>query len=238
MKKGGDNMRKEDVIRGLRQAAIFSLGCNEISLFPERDKIIRSFLRDEKQSDADKVKEVLMQLKILFPYLSLIAQANQKDPFSSEVVEAYFIGNELLSKVPIEKTRARVENISRGISLPKGFVPHHNYHLFAVTLQSEGRAVPAPLLNLCMIRLGKVKEVSEKEVKIRIWFVEFANGSPTLSLREEIIERSSVFTNKIENGDMVAVHWQNICQRLTLKQTQWLEYYTNEAIRCVKIKGE
>jgi len=97
-----------------------------VVLFPEREKIIKSFLEDEKQTGATEVQKTLMQLEVLFPYLSLIGQANQKHPFSSQVIEAYFIGNELLVKVPIEEIRRTVKSISRGVSLPKGFVPHHN----------------------------------------------------------------------------------------------------------------
>jgi len=89
-----------------------------------------------------------------------------------------------------------------------------------------------------MIRLGKVERMSDKEARISVWFVEFLDDLPTISLREEVIERSSIFARGIKNGDMVAVHWQNICQKLTPRQVRWLEHYTSEAIKYVKIKGE
>ena len=78
-----------------------------------------------------------------WPYLTLIADANGiADPLDPRVVEAYWVGNELLDRVRRMTLARHVEDRFRGRigrswrrvldAVAAGAVPHHSFHVFAV----------------------------------------------------------------------------------------------------------
>ena len=78
-----------------------------------------------------------------WPYLELIAAANQiRDPLDRRVVEAYWIGNALLDRVPAAMTAASLEDRFRHragerswerlVAAVPGAQPHHSFHVFGV----------------------------------------------------------------------------------------------------------
>src|SRR5262245_37124140 len=76
------------------------------------------------------------------PYLSLIARESSiADPFDARVVEAYWLGNELLDKVEVRGLYDSLrERYSKQLSprllelvagkAPRGARPHHSFHVF------------------------------------------------------------------------------------------------------------
>ena len=98
-------------------------------------------------AEADVVDQGLVQQVQAFsgawPYLELIsAGCDIRDPLDQRVVEAYWVGNELLDRVLIgklgdsmaERFRQRVGNkfqfLAEGVLA--GGVPHHSFHVFGV----------------------------------------------------------------------------------------------------------
>ena len=78
-----------------------------------------------------------------WPYLELIAGANGiADPLDPRVVEAYWVGNELLDRVSPGALARHVDDRFRGRigrswstsldAVAAGAVPHHSFHVFAV----------------------------------------------------------------------------------------------------------
>ena len=78
-----------------------------------------------------------------WPYLTLIAGANGvADPLDPRVVEAYWVGNELLDRVTGGELARHVEDRFRGRiggswrrvvdAVAAGAVPHHSFHVLAV----------------------------------------------------------------------------------------------------------
>ena len=50
-----------------------------------------------------ELRDILEQFETLYPYLACIAEANNiPDPFDMRVIEAYWIGNDLLKKVSMK----------------------------------------------------------------------------------------------------------------------------------------
>lgn len=230
MKKGGENME------GLIMAARFSLGCNEAALFPEREEALQKFLGDPPNRElAEKAEEILRQFRILFPYLSLIAGKTGLDPFSFRVVEAYFIGNELLTEISKEEIEKMVSQMyGQAIVLDDGAIPYHNFHLLRVLARVEKEPIPPALLNLCMVRMGEVERVDPGQITIKVWFVEDSNSGVRVVQRKEVIEGRSVFVENLKPGDRVAVHWQHICEKLNPLQAKHLEKYTIKCLKMVK----
>lgn len=221
-------------MEGLILAAKFSLGCNEVALFPRREKVLLKFLADpNNESLRLKTREVLGEFRIMFPYLLLIAETNGLNPFSPEVVEAYFIGNELLDRVPIDKVEDVVNQMyERKISLKNGFVPHHNFHLLTVLPKAEDQVIPPALLNFCMVRVGKVVRIESDGIIVSAGYIQRSNNGLEIVERREIIERKSVFVENLRIGNRVAIHWQHICEKLSPEQEKRLEMYTSRALKC------
>ncbi len=111
-----------------------------------------------------------------WPYLELIAAScGIADPLDHRVVEAYWVGNDLLDRVLIgqlgdsmaERFRKQVGNkfqfLAEGVLA--GGVPHHSFHVFGVYpwvgLLSNDRMTKHALnvLDRCRVRWGKVTAV-------------------------------------------------------------------------------
>ena len=97
---------------------------------------------DAGESDGG-LAELARTFEGAWPYLTLIAESSRiEDPLDPRVVEAYWVGNDLLSHVPpavlarhvSERFRGRLG--SAGDAIPSivaaGGVPHHCFHVFAL----------------------------------------------------------------------------------------------------------
>jgi Family of unknown function (DUF6390) len=101
------------------------------------------------------------------PYLRLIAECNAiLDPFDARVVEAYWLGNELLQGVEAhalyDSLRARFGGQMRARDLelvlgkaPAGAHPHHSFHVLEVCPRN-GWPQPLSFMDNCRISWGKV----------------------------------------------------------------------------------
>lgn len=169
-----------------------------------------------------------------WPYLELIARLTGRDPLSRSVVEAYWVGNELLDQIDLHdwghsisdrfKTRAGTRWPAVGEALNRGGSPTHAFHVFCVYpwvgLLREGFSGPAlEVLDRCRISVGKVVTCEGELAVVRrrplIW--EYDNlrlGAP--------IEEPFRATSDVHPGDVVSLHWDYICQRLDPRQQQRL----------------
>ena len=97
---------------------------------------------DAGESDGG-LRELARTFEGAWPYLTLIAEANRiEDPLDPRVVEAYWVGNALLTRVApatlVRHVRERFDGRlgSAGESIPSvvaaGAVPHHCVHVFAL----------------------------------------------------------------------------------------------------------
>ena len=125
-----------------------------------------------QQSDPG-LQGLLKEFETMHPYLRLIAEANKIfDPFNYKVVEAYWIGNELLENVSMQnfyrylideqklKKKFQLNLVEKVIGkIPTGAKPHHSFHVFnipkrtghypvehTVSTMDECRITPAKIL--------------------------------------------------------------------------------------------
>ncbi|MGD0976918.1 MAG: DUF6390 family protein [Minisyncoccia bacterium] len=84
---------------GLQRCVRYAFGPNRLHLCgPEANKEVLSYITE--QSPDKGLVLLLKQFKTMYPYLQKIAEANKiKDPFDDKVVEAYWLGNELLENI-------------------------------------------------------------------------------------------------------------------------------------------
>jgi len=115
------------------------------------------------------LREIAAGFEGAYPYLQLLAGAHQRDdPLAPDVVEAYWLGNELLDGVPLVEFGRSIDNRFRrraGASwrqieagIPAG-VPNHSFHVMHVMpwagLMREGVVdEPLRIIDRCRIRGG------------------------------------------------------------------------------------
>ncbi|MDO8339574.1 MAG: DUF6390 family protein [Candidatus Burarchaeum sp.] len=188
-----------------------------------------------------ELKAELEQFTAHHSYLKLIGDCNRRDAFDEKVVEAMWLGNELLENVGkkdlqkmmltrfvnagMQKERAKklAENV------PEGAVPHHSFHVLYVGSIS-GKIMPT-LLNAekCLIRSGRVIAVQGSHAELECW-----------SLTGRRLEESLLSVNGIrperalEKGEKVALHWGMACTKISEQQEKALITYTKRNLEAVR----
>jgi hypothetical protein len=185
-----------------------------------------------------------------WPYLQLIAASNGiADPLEARVVEAYWVGSQLLDNVPTpaygdfldERFRPRAgrrgwESISGTVLA--GAVPHHSFHVLMVYpwtgLLREGRTEPSlRVLDACRISWGRVitagPDGAAPVVVLRrplTWDGRrLGLGPPALS------QAAAGLVTGLRPGEWVSLHWDCVCDRLPLPQLRALRGYTIRHLR-------
>ena len=166
----------------------------------------------EKQNDligyqgeqiADQgLAEIIRDFQTLYPYLTLISQENNiRDPFDPRVVEAYWIGNELLKNVSM---RQFYRHFTDSLHLKKrlkrkdfelltgkfdgGALPHHTFHVLNIFTRTGHHAVEHTLetMDACRIGWGKVVKNTNKS------HPEFISGSILVKTKPLIIQNGKL----------------------------------------------
>ena len=185
-----------------------------------------------------------------WPYLTVMAgAAGMKDPFDARLVEAYWVGNELLDRVPMAefgrmvehffkpRTGRRFSQLAEGV--PAGAVAHHSFHVFGVypwmgLLNSGQVDEPLEKMDRCRIRWGQVVNLDGDEVAVRSRPLTFDGtrlglGSP----RTETVTRAlhgQTFRDDLAEGDWVSMHWHWVCDKLDRRQLANLRHYTRHQL--------
>jgi Family of unknown function (DUF6390) len=173
-----------------------------------------------------------------WPYLRLIADAaGIADPLDTRVVEAYWVGNELLYRVAASEFVATLERFVRARSgagwdeivrfVDSGAVPHHSFHVFAVypwlrLLRTAPSPRPLEVLDRCRIRWGTVESVDGDSAIVRVrpltWNGRALGVGPETTERVSVATEGRTFVRDVGPGDIVALHWGWVCDRLTSRR--------------------
>jgi hypothetical protein len=188
-----------------------------------------------------------------WPYLELIARANGiTDPLDARVVEAYWIGNDLLDHVGPRLMGDSLEDRFKGRtagawhllaeSVPAGALPHHSFHVFGVYpwvgLLREGRTTePLRVLDRCRIRWGEVVSVGIGEAVVRSRPLVWDGRRLSLGAVEEesaVVSLDGLgLAGPVQPGDWCALHWDWVCERLDAEQVASLRRHTMRQLAAV-----
>lgn len=204
---------------------------------PADSELLAELVTDGSAADIE-FRRTIEAFAGAWPYLELIAGCSGLDPLDARVIEAYWIGNELLESVDTlvwgnsldDRFRRRAGGdwgrIVEGIE--HGGVPNHAFHVFCAypwvgLLRSGAVEAAMTVLDRCRIRWGEV--LGRVDGRVLVASQPLAWNGETLSLGETRVEqvRASVDTAEaVMPGDQVALHWDYVCQRLSPRQLEHL----------------
>lgn len=235
-------------VSGPIRFARFALPPNRLGYCGPGDDALDPSLRD--QADGD-LREIAAGFEGAYPYLRLLAGANRRpDPLDADVVEAYWIGNELLDRVTPHdfglsidarfRRRAGGDWRHLGDAIPAG-VANHAFHVMHVMpwagLMRDGIVdEPLRIIDRCRVSwatvvepLGPATGDGLHDVLIRRTPLHWSGSR--LVFATPTIERVTS-PLEVDAGDIVAVHWDWICERIDARQLGWLR-----TITCRQLEG-
>jgi hypothetical protein len=204
--------------------------------------------------DDGGLRAMARQFAGAWPYLELIAGATGvADPLDRRVVEAYWIGSSRLDRVGTRAvgnsmeerfrfmTGARFSSITEGVLA--GGVPHHSFAVFCIYpytgLLTDRRKAPHALtvLDRCRIRWGQVQAVQGDQVVVAsrplAWDgAELTLGPPGMETVVQSVDGIGM-VGGLRPGDWVSLHWEWVCDRLTVAQLDRLRRYTERHLAIV-----
>lgn len=220
---------------GNKNSTLFEYGINSISE-PPLEKLLKEF-------------------QTLHPYLKLIANANKTiDIFDYKVIEAYWIGNELLENVNMNKLYWHFidglqlkKKIKPGQfeklcgKIPLGAKPHHSFHVFNVYLRTGHLPIEHTIetMDNCRISWGKTKKILKNELEIETPTLIEQDGKIILSEPKikKIVYKfgNDGFIKNPQINDWISYHWNWACDILTKQQTINLEKYTRQSLTLIQV---
>jgi hypothetical protein len=155
------------------------------------------------------------------------------DAFSDRVVDAYWLGNELLDKVSLKgfynhvyKKIPAKEMKWFELKLPQGAKANHNFHVFNFWRRTGHKAIPHTVetMDNCRVSSGVITAGG----KVKTDQIIYKNGK--LAIKSKVIRPVKNIGTDYQIGDLVTIHWGWLCERITPQQAKNLNYYTRLAL--------
>ncbi|MGA8711094.1 MAG: DUF6390 family protein [Thermoplasmata archaeon] len=229
---------------GVALCARFSIATNRLQYCGPRDAEPALYRAITENADLDRARDALRRFEALNPYLEAIAAKHHLDPFDRAVVEAYWVGNDLLDAFDRDDFRHLLDAlVRRGLPrstadrlarwLPEHPLPHHAFHVAFVGVGEVTGHVETTIANMeaCRPAWAEVTALRGSSVQLRGPTLSVEEGRLTL---EKEVERTLPFDRQIlpelSSGDSVAVHWSHVAMALSSAQKAELVRYTTRSL--------
>ncbi|HNQ31381.1 MAG TPA: DUF6390 family protein [Candidatus Woesebacteria bacterium] len=215
-----------------------------------RSSAQKAFIHCIKNGECDGVVAELSHFIVLHPYLLTIAQAVGASPFDYEVIEAYWLGNNLLNKI----TSADYELLlnafeTQGVApwliaqlrtrWPSHFIPTHLFQVLHVGVGQASGSVPFDIhsINECAVRWAQVEKItSTGDVSVRSARIMQKGGAYILKEDyEEKLKRDACALTTPVAGSWVALHWGHIVKILRDEELANLTLWTKQTLMYVPV---
>ncbi|HRY52726.1 MAG TPA: DUF6390 family protein [Candidatus Portnoybacteria bacterium] len=235
---------------GPKIAALYGLIPNKLGFCGPKQELLKKFLVGKLS--IPEIIPTLEKFEAAYAYYQLIAKKNKiSSPFNKKVVEAYWLGNDLLDKFTANDLRRFVEERfcrpgllskseakKRAQLIPEGVKPHHSFHVLVLgsITGSVDFTGNTKLKDICRIGWGKVKRIIKN--KIVISYVPLA-GKKNISFApptNKTINWNKEILPSIDIGDWVSVHWNHAIQKLNEENIINLFKYTQDTLNALNAK--
>jgi len=193
------------------------------------------------------LRRLASQFEGAFPYLELIARANGlADPLDARVVEAYWLGNDLLTAVTPRllgdsldvrfRRRLRADGWRWLAGKPlAGALPMHAFHVLDVfprlgLIRSGSIDRVLEVIDSCRVRWGRVLERDGDALVVSAVPLALVDGR--LALAHPRVERirgwrdGAGFVDGAAPGEAVSIHWDWACEVLDARRLAALQSWT------------
>ena len=193
----------------------------------------------------DQVPEEVTHFKGLYPYLKTIAQITHLDMFDYRVIEAYWLGNDLLKQFQPKHYALLVQNLKDqhlpdffideiSQNLPKAFIPLHLFNVLYIGVGKITGSVPFNMdsINNCMVRWGPVTQLDtfNQQLEVQLQSLAQLGSKYTLNYKSENLTYDLQWLPDLKTGDIVAVHWLWPTKILTETETSNLSTWTTRLL--------
>lgn len=220
-------------MNGATLFARFALPPNELGYCGPGDTTLVEELLRAGDAGLEDLRHTAESFAGAWPYLELIAGCHGLDPLDPTVVEAYWLGNDLLDSIDLltwgnsleARFRGRAGgDFSRvGEAAWRGGAPTHAFHVFCVYpwvgLLRGG--VPGPALRVidrCRIRTGRVLGAEGERLIVSSRHLEWTGRR--LELGPSQVEVAICTADQLPvPGELVALHWGHVC--VTISEYQF-----------------
>ncbi|OGS64269.1 MAG: hypothetical protein A3K59_02265 [Euryarchaeota archaeon RBG_19FT_COMBO_69_17] len=231
-------------MKGVELCARFSIATNRLNYCGPAgadDLLARTILGEGDEKAAAKA---LAGFEALEPYLTALAAKHGLEPFDHDVVEAYWLGNELLESFTREDFQGILDVLHRrglprgivarlGAALPERPLPHHAFHVAFVGVGAVTGKVATTLENMEMCRpsWGRVAEIAEGKIVVEKPSLALDGGRLRLGPEARAAyDYDPRFLEGLGKGDWVALHWGWPAMRLEPAQLARLREYTMRSL--------
>lgn len=229
------------MMNSLKKAISYSLMPHELGYCGPCDadnskKKLKDYLIGGNISEME-VRKLLDEFTGAVTYYQLIAKKNNiSDYYDEKVIEAYWLGNELLYNVAVDdiKKMVRTEFVGPGLltrekaeekisGFPKTGVAHHTFHIFFIGAVTNRVQLVGEAMDRCRPSWGEVKEILSAENKVKVKTTKLFPKEVDVEME---IFWDKAFVSELKIGDLVTSHWGRISEKITDKELANLKKYT------------
>lgn len=231
---------------GLLRCAHYSYSPNKLGYCgPNKNRDLLEYC--QTQTTDRGLNLILKDFQTLYPYLNFIAQENQiKNPFAEKVVDAYWLGNDLLANVELnhfyqhlldgqqlkKKLSKKLLNLVFG-NFKRGATCHHNFHVFNIWQRTGHLAMPHTLetMDKCRISWARITAILPEGYEAQFQPLAIDPISDKLTLApplKKIVTKG--FVSEAQINDWISLHWDWPCEKLSSQQVRRLKKYTKQML--------
>ncbi len=196
------------------------------------------------KKDDEGAKAIIKKYSV-YTMLRLISGKNLCDAFDPRVIEAYWLGNDLLAKIGSEELGLIIKNygwvinkevdklIFGNMQLPidQRMAPHHSLSvLLGAMRMKEYSPDIIEQINNSLIMWGNVKEVHQDSLLVLRSQLVKQDTFAIEENKEESVSYDPAFVGPVQQNDVVAIHHGMVVTPLQLMQLAALKRYTERNI--------
>jgi len=230
---------------GVQLGARFSLATNRLNYCGPADAEPALYAAIVGARGTDAARRALSGFEALMPYLEAIGAKHGLDPFDERVVEAYWVGNDLLDPFDRDDFRRLLDAlVGRGLPrpiadrlaahLPARPIPHHLFHVAFVGVGAVTGHVPTTLPNMESCRPAWATVVASEpgpELTVERPVLAVRRGRLGFGAAERVrLRYDPAVLPRVRAGDEVAVHWGWPALALNGPQSAALREYSRRSL--------